>query len=228
WLAALRHREAVRAPAPTASPEVHRSLAFAMLLDGLRADHKLQVLDLGPAVGGNVEFLSRFDCKLFIEDLYAALAGRVPGEDGRPQGIEELLPLPDSARFDMVLAWDLFNYLERDEVRRLVRHLARYCRPGAVLLALVSIHKQMPAQPMRFRIVDGQSLVYEQRSAHTRPAPRYASSDLSGMFEGFRVDRSFLLRHGIQEYLFVREDDDETWVAEPGWTAMSETAGVAG
>ena len=226
WLSVLRKREAP--PAPQAAPEVHRSLAFAEMLDGVRTDHKLQVLDLGPAVGGNVEFLRRFDCKLFIEDLYAALAGRSAGEDGmRHQGIEDLLPLPESARFDLVLAWDLFNYLEREELRRLVRHLARYCRPGAVLLAMVSIHKQMPAQPIRFRIVDDRSLLYELRTPHLRPAPRYASSDLSEMLEGFHVDRSFLLRHGIQEYLFVREEDDETWVAKPEWSAIGEGAEAA-
>lgn len=227
WLSVLRKREAP--PPPQTAPEVHRSLAFAEMLDGVRQDHKLQVLDLGPAVGGNVEFLSRFDCKLFIEDLYAALAGRSAGEDGlRNQGIEDLLPLPETARFDFVLAWDLFNYLEREELRRLVRHLARFCRPGAVLLAMVSIHKQIPAQPIRFRIVDDRSLLYELRTPHQRPSPRYASSDLSDLLEGFHVDRSFLLRHGIQEYLFVREEDDETWVAKPEWSAMGEGAETAG
>ena len=174
-----------------------------------------------------MEFLSRFDCKLFIEDLYSALAGRagVPSaeETLRPQDVEELLPLPESARFDVVLTWDLFNYLGRDELRRLMRHLARFCRPGAVLLAFISIHKQMPAQPIRFRILDERNLLYEQRSAHQRPAPRYASHDLGGMLDGFRIDRSFLLRHGIQEYLFVREEDEETWIGKPAAAAEAAT-----
>ena len=26
---------------------------------------------------------------------------------------------------------------------------------------------------------------------------------------GFQVDRSFLMRHGIQEYLFLRDDETE-------------------
>ena len=32
---------------------------------------------------------------------------------------------------------------------------------------------------------------------------------ISGLLKGFRVDRSFLLRHGIQEYLFVRDDEED-------------------
>ncbi len=226
WLPVRRRRETP--PPSAAEPEVHGSLAFAALVDGIRRDHKLQVLDLGPAVGANVEFLSRFDCKLFIEDLYSALAGRTgppsAEETLRPQDVEELLPLPETARFDIVLTWDLFNYLDRDELRRLMRHLARFCRPGAVLLAFISIQKQMPAQPIRFRILDERNLLYEQRSAHQRPAPRYASYDLGALLDGFRIDRSFLLRHGIQEYLFVREEDEETWIANP---AAAEAAAGA-
>ncbi len=225
WLSGRKRRDP--APPPEAEPEVHRSLAFSALIGGIRADHKLQVLDLGPAVGTNVEFLSRFDCKLYIEDLYSALAGRSPAgaeDEARPQEIEELLPLPESANFDVVLAWDLFNYLQRDELRRLMRHLTRFCRPGAVLLAFISIQKQMPAQPIRFRIVDEANLLYEQRSAHQRPAPRYASYDLGEMLEGFRIDRSYLLRHGIQEYLFVREEDEETWIGKAGLATASASA----
>ncbi|HEY0553155.1 MAG TPA: hypothetical protein VGG20_02760, partial [Thermoanaerobaculia bacterium] len=56
-------------------PDLHRSLAFAALCEEMRR-RKLQVLDLGSAVGSNVEFLSQYGCKLFIEDLYAALSSR--------------------------------------------------------------------------------------------------------------------------------------------------------
>jgi len=38
-----------------------------------------------------------------------------------------------------------------------------------------------------------------------RPGPRFASGELNDILRGFRVDRSFLLRHGIQEYLYVRD-----------------------
>ena len=38
-----------------------------------------------------------------------------------------------------------------------------------------------------------------------RPGPRFAPAELNELLRGFRVDRPFLLRHGIQEYLFMRE-----------------------
>jgi hypothetical protein len=221
WLSSLASRGAgvgggrglPLSPALPSAPEAHRSLAFSALLEAIGRRGRLHVLDLGPALGGNVEFLARFGCKLYIEDLYGALAAH----GGRPSGdrdrngaaaerlFAELLPFPPDTRFDVVLAWDLFNYLERREVGALARYLASFCRPGALLFALVSILKQIPAQPIRFRILDSERLAYEQRSAASRPCPRYASGELDELLRGFRLDRSYLLRHGIQEYLFSRE-----------------------
>ena len=76
-----------------------------------------------------------------------------------------------------------------------------------MIFSLISILKTIPAQPIRFRIVDEQNLAYEVRTAATRPAPRFAPAEMNDLLKGFRVDRSFLLRHGIQEYLFVKEPE---------------------
>jgi hypothetical protein len=200
-----------RAPAE-AEPQVHRSLALTALFEEFRRGRKLQVLDLGPASGSNVEFLSQFGCKIYIEDLYAALSARGVGgpgetEEAGPQFFAEFLPTSEPVSFDVVLAWDTFNYLTRKELTALMRHLTPFCHPGTVVFALVSILKTIPAQPIRFRILDEENLAYEVRTASTRPAPRFVPSELNDMLRGFRVDRSFLLRHGIQEYLFVKDGE---------------------
>ena len=190
-----------------AEPEVHRSLALAALFEDIRG-RKVQVLDLGPALGSNVEFLSQFGCKLYIEDLYAALSTRAPSGDGDlagPEFFAEFLAIPEETRFDVIFAWDLFNYLHRKELAHFAAHLRRHCDRGARLFALMSILKTMPAQPFRFKIQDEQHLIYERRTSSERPSPRYAPLEITDTFKGFRVDRSFLLRHGIQEFLLVKE-----------------------
>jgi hypothetical protein len=230
--------------AAPAAPESHHSLGLASLLEAFAGRSRLQVLDLGPAIGGNVEFLSRFGCKLYIQDLYPAVVpwqtalgglpapgaatvatidraavrearetwdARPPRQDGQDEetGLAgrfgQLLAFPDETRFDAVLVWDLINYLERREVAALARQLARFCRPGALVFALISILKQIPAEPMRFRILDREHLAYEIKTAAVRPCPRYAPAELNELLRGFRLDRSFLMRHGTQEYLFARQ-----------------------
>lgn len=185
-------------------PDVHRSLALAALCEEIRR-RKLTVLDLGSAVGSNVEFLSQFGCKLFIEDLYAALSSRTDGDVTGPSFFAELLSVPDDTRFDVILAWDLFDYLQRKELAVFAEKLRHYTDRGALLFALISYHKTIPAQPYRFRIKDEQHLIYERRTGAERPSPRLAPAEVTNLLKGFRVDRSFLLKHGIQEYLLVRE-----------------------
>jgi hypothetical protein len=186
-------------------PEVHRSLALPFLFEAMRKGDKRMVLDLGTAIGSNVERLSEYGSKLFIEDLFASRASAGEGETLGPDFFEQLVSPPEGTGFDIVLAWDLFNYLQRKELALLAAQIRRHCRPGALVFALIWIHKTIPAQPIRFRFQDQDKLVYERRTALERPGPRFAPAELNSSFQGFRVDRSFLLRHGIQEYLFIRE-----------------------
>lgn len=183
-------------------PEVHKSLALPSLLERMSRG-KTNVLDLGAAVGSNVEFLSQYGCKLSIEDLFQSKT-TAEGEVGA-EFFEQFLPLPDGAQYDVVLAWDLFNYFTRKELSHLTARLRQACRPGAHVLALIWIHKTIPAQPIRFRFHGKDQLAYERRSTLERPGSRFQPADINQLMSGFRVDRSFLLRHGIQEYLFVRE-----------------------
>jgi SAM-dependent methyltransferase len=201
-------KEQGRVQTQEAEPDVHRSLALSALFETIRR-RKMTVLDLGSTVGSNVEFLSQYGCKLFLEDLYAALSSRTQGGDGDdlagPQFFADFLPLPEDTRFDVILAWDLFNYLHRKELAVFSEQLRRYTQSGALLFAMVSYHKTIPAQPYRFKIKDEQHLVYDRRTSTERPSPRLAPAEVTNLLKGFRVDRSFLLKHGIQEYLLVRD-----------------------
>lgn len=194
------------APVQTVELEIHRSLALPSVLAAMERRPKSHVLDLGPAIGSNVEFLSQFGCRLSIEDLYLTRTSVADGgEELGPEFFEQLVPLPDGPHFDLVLAWDLFNYLTRKELGLLAARLRQACRPGAQALALIWIHKSIPAQPIRFRFHGGDQLHYDRRTSLERPGPRFQPAEIQQAMSGFQVDRSFLLRHGIQEYLFVRE-----------------------
>jgi hypothetical protein len=196
----------VAAPTQTATePEVYRSLAMPSVFATLARGPKANVLDLGPAIGSNVEHLSEFGCRLSIEDLYLTRTSAADGEELGTEFFEQLVRLPDGPQYDVVLAWDLFNYLSRKELGRLTARLRQACRPGAQVLALIWIHKTIPAQPIRFRFRGTDQLLYDRRTSLERPGPRFQPAEINQLMSGFQVDRSFLLRHGIQEYLFVRE-----------------------
>lgn len=188
---------------------MYRSPTLRALTSRLRGDALHHILDLQPAVGANVEFFSRFSCRLQIVDLLSALtAGDVQQLllDDAGATFRRVLPSPPEP-FDVVLAWEVFNYLSPSQFRCLVECLGNLCRADAVMLAFIATKKEIPLLPPVFRIVDEQTLHWQPKTAVTRPGPRFPPAEVEKMTQGFVVVHSVLMRHGVQEYLFERRSD---------------------
>jgi len=199
---------------PETKPEnessIQPTLALAVLFRQLRGDRKYHILDFGAASGTNIDFLSRYPCRITVEDLHHTLssfdffAGRESSHDYQSV-FQYLLPYPESTRFDIILAWDVFNYLDREVLGHLMQYLTRFCHVGSVLHATISTARHIPDKPGQFRILDEANLLYVNDSSVLRPAPRYTEIDMKHLIAGFRVYASYLLRNGVKEYLFVFE-----------------------
>lgn len=197
--------------------ESHLSPALAEAFGDLEPESPLHVLDLGPAVGENLTFLSqRYRCRLQVGDLFrSAIASGQPFTDPDADArrlFAQLLPAgeegaPSERRIDLVLAWDLLDYLRRDQVVALSERLAAMCRPGGRIYALVHIGKEVPREPRSYVLRDGGELLYRGPTEPSRPATRYRPAEVDAMTPGFIVDRTYLLRHGVQEYLLERSGE---------------------
>ena len=127
------------------------------MLRELERKRRPRVLDLGPALGASVEFLAGYSVQLFIADLYRSLrssTGQLPPDAVRLRRVlQEQLPVPEDGPFDLILAWDLLNYLAADQLEALGQHLGALCRPGGQLFALVSTRGPISDRPMTFEII---------------------------------------------------------------------------
>jgi hypothetical protein len=186
--------------------DAHTTLGLRELLHGLPSDRRHSVLDLGPASGGNVGFFSSHSCRLYIADLFHTLRqrGGLPPEQAIPFDREVDATLPDGS-FDLILCWDILNYLSRTQMEILGRHLATRSHPGSRLFALIAPHGKIPERPQRFEIVSPDIVRYTSLSTANRPAPGYREPELNRWIAPFAVESSFLLRHGIQEYILVHQ-----------------------
>ncbi len=167
----------------------------------------LRVLDLGPARAANLDFFSRYGGRLTVADFYrglrAARASTTSDEDERKaKAFAELLPFDKTTRFDLVLAWDLLNYLTPQEQHVLMKCLEPFCLAGTAILAFVSTQKEMPPAPSAYSIRDADTLVCEEREGRARPCPRYLEGDLLKRMQGLTVENRYQLRNGMLEYVF--------------------------
>lgn len=182
------------------------SLALKALIEQIGDDSVQGVLDLGPAVGTNVDFFSNRSRNFYVADLLRELEKkRLDASDSDiawDSVFAELLPYEEETRFDVILAWDVLNYLQKYQIEGLARAIQPFCRPGATLYAQIATRKSMPAQPRRYHILSNDRLLYQTPSQAIRPAPLYCEPDLRRMLPGFEVKNTFLLRNGTHEYLF--------------------------
>jgi len=189
--------------------ESHPSPGLKAALASIPADGTCRILDLGPSVAGNLEFVSSLASRVQIVDLLGGdtLTGKTayPGHRERV-GVLRALADEHAGSFHLVLAWDIFNYLPIEQAQAVVGELARLCRPAGRLLAIVVETDTMPASPNRYRIIDEENLAYELLTIDLRGGPHLPPAAVERFLAGFSIEHSFVLRHGVREYLAVRRE----------------------
>ncbi len=162
------------------------------------------VLDLGPALAANVAFFNPFGARLRIADLDAAIDEAHARDVPLPvweRNLDRLLPLRDDERFDLVLAWDLPNYVGREQWSAFARRLTPRIAPGGALHLLARVGTNMPARPCHYRILSADVLSEDALLAETVPAPRLPHAEVERLHPGLVAPRSHLGKHGVQEYV---------------------------
>jgi len=163
------------------------------------------LLDLGPVRPETVALLTPFRCRLEIADLADGLAAldQEPDRELRREKAEALLPPARQEPIDIVLCWDLLNYLQRPAITTLMECVGARMRPGAFAHALIVYSgTRMPARPSHFAPLPDGRLIETATTAAETNAPRYSPEDLGKCLRGFRAESAMLLRNGMQEFLF--------------------------
>ena len=199
------------ARAPLEKPAALKVPLFRALMERMEAGGRHVILDLGPASTEVLSLLGRFRCRVEIADA-AADGGleqlNAEEEDETAEDLaaraEALLPPPPAAddAFDLVLCWDLANYLRPAALSALMTAIAARARPDALAHALIVYSERtMPGRPSRFVPTEDLLLLNRGTPAAEIPAPRYSPDDLGRMMGGFAIDRAVLLANGMQEFL---------------------------
>jgi hypothetical protein len=190
------------------SPAVFSTSVLAPFLRSVTRGRKPTILDIGPVVGANLQFLVEQRMKVYVDDVLAGW-DRWQEERGDEGGtsaqvaayLETHLTYPPGL-FDGVLCWDTLDALEPCAARLLVGHLHGLLKDGGMVLALFGPRTSVTTHRATYLIMDEWHLAYGRTTARRYHAQPYTNHHIAELFSGFHLAQSYLLRNGLREILF--------------------------
>ena len=207
-----------------------RSSGLAELSKLLSSDEPLCVLDIGYTSAANIRYLTERGHKIYSEDLLDASTDPslvTKDEQGNPsldskRFLEENLLHPN-AHFDLVLCWNLADYMDEGLVKPVVGRLWSLLKPGGMLLAFFHTREAGPDAPcFRFHMLGTDTLemqpilprrelrrgptgaVHTAVGAGFRLQRVFNNRHIENLFRDFASIKFFLARDNVREVLVVR------------------------
>jgi hypothetical protein len=199
---------AATARAPLETPEALNVPLFRQLMQVADPAMRRVVLDLGAVSSPLLALLGRGSCCVQVANLAddGGIA-RMNAESDRVALVAmatRLLPArATNDAVDLVLCWDLLNYLKPAATTALMDAVAARARPGALVHALIVYSERlMPAHPGRFIPSADCKLLNRAATKADVAAPRYSPVDLQNILGNFAIEHARLLANGMQEFIF--------------------------
>ena len=160
----------------------------------------MSVLDVGSAVAETIEFFSQYRCKLHFADLIGEIdAARSLGAE-RIDFVGILQALTD-ARFDLILFWDVLNYIDRQDFAAFNDAITAVIHPRTIAHAFIAFTPGVPLGGLRLGVGEDADVVVK---AEEGPAPHpKARAELGELLPVLRIDRGTLLQENRQELALV-------------------------
>ncbi|MGD8908958.1 MAG: hypothetical protein PVI92_06375 [Chromatiales bacterium] len=163
------------------------------------------ILEPGTTSSGILTRLEGKRCRMIVSNAAQALCGlseKSQDSEFLLREVQTLIGDAGAEKVDIVLCWDLLNYLSLPLLKAFTTHLAAIMTPTGMMHAYIhSADTKMAQYPQRFSIKEEDKVVRLNHDPAVRKAPRYSYGDLDKHAVGLHVERSMLLRNGMQEYL---------------------------
>ena len=200
-----------------------RSSGMAEISRLLNSHESLCILDMGATSASNIRFFTGRGHKNYSEDLLRSSLDpelRVRDSEGNSvidsqRFISDNL-VYENAQFDVVLCWNLPDYMEESLVKPTIDRLWSVMKPGGLLLAFFHTRDAGPDSICyRYHVTDSELLEMQEvkfappgRPSSEKQSPRlqrvFANRHIENLFRDFASIKFFLARDAIREVLVVR------------------------
>ncbi|HEY7773231.1 MAG TPA: hypothetical protein VIC26_08610 [Marinagarivorans sp.] len=189
--------------APDVQEVVYRYPGISFISQALTTNKSRRVLDLGSASAASFNFFMRKSCTVRFENVSLFVADQIADtpEGGDPAELRKHLEdylggFRSHEKFDVVLAWDLFNFLDLETISWLMTKLGKYCHDKSLLHSVRYISKS-PSVPVQFQIVNESAVKSHVGGTLVRDYEYHPLPDLVRNLPYYHLDTSFNQQAGM-------------------------------
>ncbi len=168
----------------------------------------LRILDLGSVQSSSIDFFSDYSCYLTIADAIKKLTEidiACELEDKVLRERVETHLMFESQPYDIILVWDCLNHLSPAVFPLVYEKLLQACHKKSHMHGFLYTSEMHYSRPGQFYILaDDKMACYQNQSPLIRSRPMN-SMMLMNKMPGFTLDRSVLIRNGMQEFILRRQ-----------------------
>lgn len=191
------------------SPVVSRrpSKLFPDLFKMIDRNHRLTVLEIGPAMTETVDFFSQFKCRLHFVDLYhepfvREQQARLSEKELR-HAFEEQFRFPAGTRIDICLFWDFICYLDDAAMRAFNSALRPWLHPGTRAHGFGVHHLAIDVENVQYGVINQETFSIRNRRSVQLPHHPHSQVEMHEMLNCFDFQRGLLLPEGKLEMLLT-------------------------
>ncbi len=178
----------------------HRSPGITAIYNAVKSNQKNSILDFGPCISKNLLFFSKLGCHFYFENFSDQIAyyPKKGAEHTYLTNFNELLDgVSSGKKFDVVLLWDLLNYLSLPDIVQVLNRIEAYLRPNTLVHTINYVGAKSPATPGRFELNDQYNVSVSFQEFEEAKRVRLTTADMLRSVPQFAILRSFLKREGM-------------------------------
>lgn len=197
-----------RSPVPSGVPEPLSSQVMPQILADVESAAPLIVLDTGFGMPETVTYCTRTErhCRLHFIGLQellereASLPGEERGEESWHELFSEALASLHELRFDLLLFWDFFNYLDDPAVRAFNRALTPYVDRRSRGHGFLAPNTNTSVPARRYSLQSEESIVVRPAAPPGAQVWQRPHGRLNNLLEAMEIGHSVLRHGGLVEF----------------------------
>ncbi len=183
----------------------HKSPGISAIYQLIQSSRQNRILDLGSFSAANFQFFSEFSSKIHFENLDDFLKSNTSlmHNERLTDRLDECLSkFSEDLQFNVILTWDIFNFLDLRSIEMLFKRLSPHCTRNALFHVIRHSGSNTPSLPSRFQLMSETTMKVSRPTTQLpKPKTRYTMAGMLKQLPQYQIQSTYMNHQGMQPWL---------------------------